>query len=66
MPQRIDCALFGLSASGGPNIIRLGHHQRFTASCTIARWASVPLTRCSYAPSTSQPMVPMSAQVRVG
>ena len=39
MPQRIDCALFGLSASGGPNIIRLGHHQRFTASCTIARWA---------------------------
>ena len=42
MPQRIDCALCVLSASGGPNIIRLGHHQRLTASCTIARWASVP------------------------
>ena len=29
-------------SSGGPNIIRQGHHQRFTASCTIARCASVP------------------------
>ena len=42
MPQRMPCALLGLWSSGGPNIIRQGHHQRFTASCTIARCASVP------------------------
>ena len=27
---------------GGPNIIRLGHHQRSTASCTITFCAAVP------------------------
>ena len=31
--------------SGGPNIISDGHHQRLTASCSIARWASVPSRR---------------------
>ena len=38
----IDCAVFGDSSSGGPNIISDGHHQRSTASCTIARCAAVP------------------------
>ena len=38
----IDCAEFGESASGGPNIISDGHHQRLVASCTIERCASVP------------------------
>ena len=42
MPQRIDCAELGDWSSGGPNIITDGHHQRFTASCTIAFCASVP------------------------
>jgi hypothetical protein len=42
MPQRALCAPCTLWPSGGPNIIRLGHHQRFTASCTMARCASVP------------------------
>lgn len=41
-PQAMDCAVFGESASGGPNIIRAGHHHRSTASWTIARCASVP------------------------
>src|SRR4029453_18411989 len=40
--QAIDCAVFGESASGGPNIISDGHHQRFVASCTISRWSGVP------------------------
>src|SRR5882757_3496508 len=40
--QAIDCAVFGDSASGGPNIISDGHHQRLVASCTISRWAAVP------------------------
>ena len=40
--QRIDCSVFGDSASGGPNIISDGHHHRSTDSCTIARCASVP------------------------
>src|SRR6218665_365477 len=42
MPQRIDCAEWGDCSSGGPNIISDGHHQRSTASCTIARCASLP------------------------
>ncbi|MCY1378147.1 hypothetical protein D9M69_657590 [compost metagenome] len=42
MPQRIDCALLGDWSSGGPNIMTEGHHQRLTASCTIAFCASVP------------------------
>ena len=29
IPQAIDCAEWGESASGGPNIITAGHHQRF-------------------------------------
>ena len=41
--QRISSAVFGESVSLGPNIISDGHHQRFTASCTIARCAGVPL-----------------------
>ena len=36
------CAELGLWSSGGPNICIDGHHQRFTASCTIAFWAAVP------------------------
>ena len=40
--QRIDCAVFGDSASGGPNIISDGHHQRFSASCAIAFCSAVP------------------------
>ena len=104
MPQRIDCAELGDWSSGGPNIMTDGHHQRFTASCTIAFCASVPFCiitsrlskPCRWwklssrqtrimaraygayeqrqigtwfmiaAPSTSQPIVPMSAQVSVG
>ena len=42
MPQRMPCALLGLWSSGGPNIIRQGHHQRFTASCTMAFCSGVP------------------------
>jgi hypothetical protein len=42
MPQAIDCAVLGLCSSGGPNIISVGHHQRSTASCTIARCSGVP------------------------
>ena len=42
MPQAIDCALFGLSSSDGPNIMSAGHHQRSRASCAIRRWAGVP------------------------
>jgi hypothetical protein len=40
--QAIDCAELGESSSGGPNIISDGHHQRFTASCTIAFCSGVP------------------------
>jgi hypothetical protein len=43
MPQRMPCALFGLSASGGPNIARHFHHQRSTASWTIAFCSAVPV-----------------------
>ena len=101
--QAIDCAEFGDSSSGGPNIISDGHHQRFTASCAIAFCAGVPCDSvcrisnpCRWwndsslqmrimaraygpyeqrhsgtwltiaAPSTSQPIAPMSAQVSVG
>ena len=42
MPQRMPSALLGLSVSGGPNMASTGHHQRFTASCTISRCAGVP------------------------
>ena len=42
MPQAIDCAVLGESASGGPNIISDGHQNRSTDSCTIARCSSVP------------------------
>lgn len=40
--QAMERAELGEASSGGPNIIRDGHHQRFTASWTISRWASVP------------------------
>ena len=40
--QAIDCAELGDWSSGGPNIIRDGHHQRSTASCAIACCAGVP------------------------
>src|ERR1700761_7170393 len=40
--QAMDWAVLADSASGGPNIISDGHHQRFVASWTISRWASVP------------------------
>ncbi len=42
MFQAIDCAEFGESSSGGPNIISEGQYQRFTASWAISRCASVP------------------------
>ena len=35
-------AEFGESLSLGPNIMSDGHHQRFSASCTIAFCAGVP------------------------
>jgi hypothetical protein len=37
--QRMDCAVCFESASLGPNIMSEGHHQRFRASCAMARWA---------------------------
>ena len=40
--QAMDCAELGEASSGGPNIISDGHHQRFTASCTISRCCGVP------------------------
>jgi hypothetical protein len=40
--QRIDCSLCLDSASGGPNIITAGHHQRSSASCAIAFCSGVP------------------------
>ena len=49
MPQRMPCALFGLSASGGPNMARHFHHQRLTASCTMAFCFSVPVIMTSRA-----------------
>ena len=101
--QAVDCAEFGDWSSGGPNIMSAGQYQRFTLSCAISRWASVPrmsVSRISKpcrwwkdsslqirtiarpygpyearhsgtwlqiaAPSTSQPMAPMSAHVGVG
>ena len=101
--QRTDNAVCGDAVSGGPNIISDGHHQRFSASCAIARCAADPrasLSIRSYpwrwwklsslqtriiareygpyeqrhsgiwfmiaAPSTSQPIAPTSAQVKVG
>ncbi|MNN61034.1 hypothetical protein D3C81_1762490 [compost metagenome] len=42
MPQAMVWALLVEAASGGPNIISTGNHQRLTASCTISRWAPVP------------------------
>ena len=42
MPHFIDCSEFGDSVSGGPNIMMLGHHQRSTASWTMAFCASLP------------------------
>ena len=42
MPHAIDDAEWADSASGGPNIMSDGHHQRSTASCTIAFCAGVP------------------------
>lgn len=42
IPHAIDWAVFGDSASGGPNIISAGHQNRSTDSCTIARCSSVP------------------------
>ncbi len=53
MPQRMPCAELGDWSSGGPNIIRHGHHQRFTASCTIAFCAAVP--PCIIASRLSKP-----------
>ena len=38
----IERAELGESSSGGPNIIRLGHHHRSTASCAMSCWAGVP------------------------
>ena len=101
--QRIDCAVCFESASLGPNIMIDGHHQRFSASCAMARCAALPRASVSMiskpwrwwklsslqmrtmaraygpyeqrqigiwfmiaAPSTSQPIAPMSAQVSVG
>ena len=43
IPQAVDCAEFGESSSGGPNIISDGHHQRSIASCAIACCSGVPL-----------------------
>ena len=40
--QAIDCLEWADSSSGGPNIIRDGHHQRSTASCAMARCSGVP------------------------
>ena len=37
-----DCALCTEFASGGPNIISDGHHQRLSASCAIAFCSGVP------------------------
>ena len=45
IPQAVDWAVCGESASGGPNIISDGHQNRFTASCAIACWAGVPCER---------------------
>ena len=47
IPQAIDCAEFGESSSGGPNIISDGHHHRSIASWAIACCSGVPLDRCS-------------------
>jgi hypothetical protein len=40
--QRIDESECRDCVSGGPNIIRHGHHQRFSASCAIAFCSAVP------------------------
>lgn len=47
--QAIAWAVCVDSSSGGPNIISEGHHQRSTASCAMACWASVPRERASSA-----------------
>ena len=47
IPQAIDCAECGESASGGPNIIRDGHQNRSTASCAIAFCSDVPRASAS-------------------
>ena len=46
MRHRIDWAVLGLSASGGPNIISEGHHQRSSASCAIRCCSGVPAESC--------------------
>ena len=45
--QRMDWSLCWLCESGGPNIIRQGHHQRSSASCAIAFCSGVPRQRVS-------------------
>jgi len=45
--QRIDCAVCFESASLGPNIMIDGHHQRSSASCAMARCASLPCASVS-------------------
>jgi hypothetical protein len=42
MPQAIDFLVCVDSASGGPNMARLGYHQRSTAFWAIAFCAGVP------------------------
>ena len=51
-PQAIDFSECVDSASCGPNIIRLGHHQRLTASWAIACCSGVP---CESVCSASKP-----------
>ena len=102
MPQRIDCSLWSVSTSGGPNIIRRGHHHidrilrhgalrsvalahhrqravealalmktlfaadaRHGARMAVRATAQRHLVHHRRA-STSQPMVPTSAQVERG
>ncbi len=38
----VEVSLCWLAGSGGPNIIRQGHHQRSSASCAIAFCSGVP------------------------
>ena len=47
MFHAMDCAEFGDSSSGGPNIMRLGQYQRLTASWAISRCAGVPFISSS-------------------
>jgi len=45
--QRVELSVCGESESCGPNIIRLGHHQRSSASCAIALCSSAPRLKVS-------------------